>query len=44
MTPGGPRINVYVHFLGDALSFPVVQVSMLGDLGDARWRERSGSA
>ncbi|OYR59002.1 hypothetical protein [Halorubrum halodurans] len=30
-TPGGPRINVYVHFLGYALAFLVVHVFLLVD-------------
>jgi hypothetical protein len=30
-TPGGPRINLYVHFLGYALAFLVVHVFLLVD-------------
>lgn len=36
----GPRVNVYVHFLGYALSFLVVHLSLLADRSETTWRDR----
>lgn len=36
----GPRVNVYVHFLGYALAFLVVHVSLLADRDGTTWRDR----
>jgi len=36
----GPRVNVYVHFLGYALAFIVVHVSLLADRDETTWRDR----
>ena len=33
-TPGGPRVNIYIHFLGYALAYTVVYVSLLADRSD----------
>ncbi|WP_256403129.1 hypothetical protein [Halorubrum salinum] len=35
----GPRVNVYVHFLGYALAFIVVHVSLLADRDETTWRD-----
>ena len=40
----GPRVNVYVHFLGYALAFLVVHVSLLADLDGTAWRDPSVAA
>ncbi|GAB3700887.1 hypothetical protein [Halorubrum pallidum] len=40
----GPRVNVYVHFLGYALAFLVVHVSLLADRDGTTWRDRADGA
>ena len=37
-TPGGPRINIYIHFLGYALAYIVVYVSLLVDRSERLWK------
>lgn len=37
-TPGGPRINLYLHFLGYALAFTVLHVALLVDRSGLLWR------
>jgi hypothetical protein len=39
-TPDGPRINIYIHFLGYALAYIVVYMSLLVDRSDYLWGPR----
>ena len=40
----GPRINLYIHFLGYALSYLVISVSQFLDRSDHLWRRTSASS
>ncbi|MFD1570786.1 hypothetical protein [Halorubrum laminariae] len=44
VSPTGTQVNVYVHFLGYALAFLVVHVSLLADRDGTTWRDRSVAA